>query len=90
VTETADLPGLPGQGGINNPPGEFFNHFITKYAKQFYDPSYGTGPKSASEWENLSVAGFRNTWNSIELAAKNNTSVKEMDFNDLDAPAPVH
>ena len=65
-----DQPGLPGQGGIKNPPGWFQlgDHNMVKFEymnkdgkleSKLYDPSYGTGPfKDIKAWAAASLAGY--------------------------------
>ena len=42
-----DQPGVPGQSE-SDPQSAFLNHAIVAYQQQFYDPSYGEGPFTAS------------------------------------------
>lgn len=45
--------------GNPDPPGEFKEHFIVKYSKQYYDPSYGNGPYASKQaWQNGSLDGI--------------------------------
>jgi len=50
--------GIPGQLSPD-PKSYFAQHFLLKYGNQFYDPSYGKGPFSASvAWEDVAVAAL--------------------------------
>jgi hypothetical protein len=83
-SEIVDQPGVPGQGGVFDPPGYFDEHYIVKYGILFYDPSYGNGRMSAQEWEDTSIAGFINKLqNGTQVAAKNTPGIPEMKFNDF-------
>ncbi len=89
LSEVTDLPGLRAQGNVSNPKGAFFNHYLIRYGGQFYDPSYGAGPRSSPRsWENKSVAGFANSWSGTKVAKKNNTAVQEMQFHLKGTPKP--
>ena len=59
VPETTAGIGVDAQGNTT-PPGGFYNHFITLYDGDYYDPSYGSGPfNNQMDWENASLDGYR-------------------------------
>ena len=87
---TAELDAFPlspnvnhGQAqGNNDPPYQFFTHYIVTYGDLYYDPSYGTGPfADAQQWENMSIDGT--DYHPVEggwYIKKNDLAVTEIKF----------
>ncbi|MBF0547352.1 MAG: hypothetical protein HQM08_23120 [Candidatus Riflebacteria bacterium] len=73
--------GIPGQG-IDNPYySAFLNHYIVQFEREYFDPSYGTGPfPSQLEWENSSLDGFAIRTSEALLGKKKDLSATETVF----------
>ena len=80
-----DSTGVPAQGN-DNPLSIFVNHYVVKYNKQFYDPSYGGSLyNTEEEWEDASLDGFEFLTKDINTnkdltVRKKNTQKKEVIF----------
>jgi len=83
-TEVVDLEGVSGQG-TKNPPGAFFNHFITRIKETIYDPSYGTPPvgggSSLQEYQEASIAGYCKNVSPRECQPEEKNALKVMELN---------
>lgn len=83
-TEVTDETGVPGQNNPN-PPGGFYNHFITRRGTDLLDPSYGAGPYANNnllQWKTDSIDGYiaADPLNSRYVAKRDNTGIQEMRF----------
>lgn len=60
-------PRIRSQGGIDESPALFDNHFILRYGGKFYDASYGAGPfDNVGDHEKAAADGITNNFNRVQ------------------------
>jgi hypothetical protein len=86
-----DLDGVPAQNNAN-PPGIFRNHFITWYAGEYYDPSYGEGPflSNGMAHENASIDALYNEERYNEIVPITIFSILVADIQNPNVPELVY